>query len=63
MSLAALLAFYKANEAAILTILLILSELLGATKAVKANGLVSFILLQAKNFAKRNKAADPTPED
>lgn len=61
MSLAALLAYYKANEAAILTILLIISELLGATKQVKANGFLSFILIQVENFAKRNKAIDPTP--
>lgn len=63
MSLAALLAFYKANEAALLTILLIISEILGASKRVKANGFISFILIQVENFAKRNDAVDPTPGD
>lgn len=61
MSLAALLAWISANKAAVSTILLILSELLGAIPEVKANGIISFILLQAKQYAQRNDAKDPTP--
>jgi hypothetical protein len=61
MSLAAALAFYKANEAAILTILLIVSEFLGAVPQIKANGIVSFILEQVRNRAKTGGGVDPTP--
>lgn len=61
MSLGAILAFYKANEAAILTILLILSEFLGANPKIKANGIVSFILHQIRQKALDSGAKDPTP--
>jgi hypothetical protein len=61
MSLGALLAFYKANEAAILTILLILSEFLGANPKVQANGILSFILQQVRKKAIDGGAKDPTP--
>jgi hypothetical protein len=61
MSLAALLAFYKANEAAIATILLILSEFLGANPKIKANGIVSFIIMQIRQKAIGSGAKDPTP--
>lgn len=61
MSLGALLLFYKANETAILTILFIISELLGASKVVQANGFLSFALIQIQNFAKRGGGKDPTP--
>jgi hypothetical protein len=61
MSLAATLAFYKANEAAILTILLIISEFLGAVPQIKANGIVSFVLEQVRNRAKQGGGVDPTP--
>ena len=61
MSLAALMAFYKANEAAILTILLVISEFLGANPKLKANGLVSFILQQVRQKAIDGGAKDPTP--
>lgn len=61
MSIGALLAFYKANEAAILTILLILSEFLGANPKIKANGMVSFVLQQIRQRAIDGGANDPTP--
>jgi hypothetical protein len=61
MSIAALLAFYNANQAAIMTILLILSEFLGANPKIKANGLVSFVLLQIRQKAIKGGATDPTP--
>lgn len=61
MSIGALLAFYKANEAAILTILLILSEFLGANPKVKANGIVSFVVQQIREKALKGGAKDPTP--
>jgi hypothetical protein len=61
MSLAALFAFYKANEAAIMTILLILSEFLGANPKIKANGIVSFVIQQVRDKAIKGGATDPTP--
>jgi hypothetical protein len=61
MSLAALIAYYKANEAAILTILLVISELVGATPKVKANGILSFIIMQVRERLLHGGAKDPTP--
>lgn len=61
MSVAALIALYKANEAAILTILLIVSEILGASPKIKANGFVSFVIEQVQSRLKKNGAQDPTP--
>lgn len=61
MSLATLMAFYKANEAVILTLLLVISEYLGANPKVKANGLLSLILMQIRQKAISGGAKDPTP--
>lgn len=61
MSIAALWAWVMANEAALATILLIVSELLGAAPQVKANGLVSFVLIQLQKVLKDKGAQDPTP--
>lgn len=61
MSLAVILAWAKANEAAIATILLIVSEFLGANSKLKSNGLVSFVLLQVQSHLKKKGAVDPTP--
>lgn len=61
MSLAVILAWVKANEAALATIALIISELLGATPKVKANGLLSFVLLQVQKRLKDSGGLDPTP--
>lgn len=44
-----------ANVQLILGVLLAISEVLGADPRVKANGIVSFILLQARNFLKSKK--------
>jgi hypothetical protein len=43
------------NVQLILGILLAVSEVLGADPRVKANGIVSFILLQAQNLLKAKK--------
>lgn len=61
MSLAAFLAFLNANQATIATVLLVLSEALGANPKVKANGIVSFILLQVQAKLKDRGTIDPTP--
>ena len=60
MSIGLIWAWIMANEAAVATILLVISELLGASPRVKANGLLSFILLQAQAHLKK-KTQDPTP--
>lgn len=61
MELAAIWAWVMANEAAIATILLVLSELLGAVPKFKSNGLLSFLLVQLQQQAKKRGAVDPTP--
>jgi hypothetical protein len=54
-------AWIVANEAALATILLVASELLGAIPRFKSNGLVSFVLLQIQQFSKKRGGVDPTP--
>jgi len=61
MEFAAIWAWVMANEAAIATILLVLSELLGAVPKFKSNGLLSFLLVQLQQQAKKRGAVDPTP--
>jgi hypothetical protein len=61
MSVGLIWAWVMANEAALATILLIVSELLGAVPQVKSNGLVSFVLLQVQKVLKDKGAQDPTP--
>lgn len=61
MTLAAIWAWVLANEAAVATVLLIVSELLGAIPAVKSNGILSFLLLKGKDLLEARGAKDPTP--
>ena len=61
MTLAAILAWLSANEALIATVLLLVSELLGANPNVKANGILSYLLLQGQNYLKKKGAKDITP--
>lgn len=61
MTAAAFWAWVMANEAALATIALIISELLGSFPKVKANGILSFVLLQVREQLKRKGAKDPTP--
>jgi hypothetical protein len=61
MSLAVIWAWVMANEAALATILLIISELMGANNKFKSNGLLSFVLLQVQQHLKKKGAVDPTP--
>jgi hypothetical protein len=61
MSIGIIWAWIMANEAALATILLIVSELLGAWPKVKANGVLSFVLLQVQEQLKKRGAQDPTP--
>ena len=61
MSVAALWAWVIANEAAVATILLVVSEFLGAVPKFKANGLFSYIILQVQQNLKKRGGVDPTP--
>ena len=61
MSIAALWAWVIANEAAVATILLVVSEFLGAVPKFKSNGLVSYVLLQVQQNLKKKGGVDPTP--
>jgi hypothetical protein len=46
--MSAIIAFLVANKATVASVLLIISEALGANPKVKANGLLSLVLLQAQ---------------
>jgi hypothetical protein len=61
MSAAALWAWLLANEAAVATILLVVSEILGSVPAFKSNGVISFIILHLREFSKKRGGVDPTP--
>jgi hypothetical protein len=61
MTTAAIWAWLVANEAAVATILLVLSELLGSIPKFKSNGIVSFLLIQLKKAAEKRGGVDPTP--
>lgn len=63
MELAAVWAWIVANEAVVATLLLVLSELLGSVPAFKSNGIISFILVQLQEQAKKRGAVDPTPDE
>lgn len=63
MEFGAILAWVLAHEAVLATVLLIVSELLGAIPTFKSNGIVSFILVQLESFARKRGGVDPTPED
>ena len=61
MSVAALWAWVIANEAAVATILLVVSEFLGAVPKFKSNGLFSYIILQVQQNLKKRGGVEPTP--
>jgi hypothetical protein len=61
MSIAAIIAWATANQALIATVLFAVSEALGANPKVKANGILSLILIQAQNALKAKGAKDITP--
>lgn len=54
-------AWCVANQALIATVLFAVSEALGANPKVKANGLLSLILIQVQAALKKKGAADLTP--
>jgi hypothetical protein len=59
--MSALIAWALANQALIATVLFAVSEALGANPKVKANGILSLILIQAQAALKKKGATDITP--
>ena len=59
--MSAAIAWALANQALIATVLFTISEALGATSKVKANGILSLILLQVQGKLKAKGAKDLTP--
>lgn len=56
-----LLAWAAANQALIATVLFAVSEALGANPKVKANGILSLIILQVQGQLKSKGGKDLTP--
>jgi hypothetical protein len=61
MTIAAIIAWANANQALIATVLFAVSEAFGANPKIKANGILSLILIQAQNALKAKGAKDITP--
>jgi hypothetical protein len=61
MTIAAIGAWLAANEGLVATVLFVLSEALGANPKIKANGIISLVLLQVQNQLKKKGAKDLTP--
>jgi hypothetical protein len=59
--MSAAIAWALANQTLIATVLLAVSELLGANPKVKSNGILSFLLLQAQEQLKKRGGKDLTP--
>ena len=59
--MSALIAWAFANQTLILTVLLAVSEVLGANPKIKANGFLSSILLQVQGQLKAKGGKDLTP--
>jgi hypothetical protein len=59
--MSAVIAWAIANQALIATVLFAVSEVLGANPKVKANGILSLILLQVQGQLKAKGAKDLTP--
>jgi hypothetical protein len=59
--MSAVIAWALANQALIATVLFAVSEALGANPNVKANGVLSLLLIQAQNALKAKGAKDITP--
>jgi hypothetical protein len=59
--MSAVIAWAFANQALIATVLFAVSEALGASSKIKANGILSIILLQVQGQLKAKGAKDLTP--
>ena len=58
--MSALIAWAFANQALIATVLFAVSEVLGANPKIKANGILSYLLLQVQGKLKEKGAKDLT---
>lgn len=59
--MSAFIAWCLANQTLLLTIVLAISEAMGADPKVKSNGILSFILIQLQKLLKDRGAKDLTP--
>lgn len=59
--MSALVAWCLANQALVATVLLAVSEAMGANPKIKSNGILSLVLLQAQAALKKKGAKDLTP--
>jgi hypothetical protein len=59
--MSALVAWVIANQTLVATVLFAVSEALGANPKIKANGILSLILLQVQKVLKDKGAKDLTP--
>ena len=55
------IAWLVANQALVATVLFAVSEALGANTKIKANGILSLLIIQAQNALKAKGAKDITP--
>ena len=61
MSIAIVWAWVSANQALLATVLLAVSEALGANSKVKASGILSLLIIQGQKLLKDKGAKDLTP--
>jgi hypothetical protein len=61
MSLAVIGAWLAANEGLVATVLFLISEAVGANPKIKSNGILSFLLIQAREHLKKRGGKDLTP--
>lgn len=59
MTLAAFMTWVTSNQALLTTLALVISEYLGANPKVRANGILSFILIQVQKYLKERKGTSP----
>jgi hypothetical protein len=59
--MSALIAWVLANQTLVATVLFTISEALGATPKIKANGILSLIIIQVQSILKSKGAKDITP--
>lgn len=59
--MSAVIAWCLANQALIATVLLAVSEAMGANPKIKSNGILSLVLLQAQKVLKDKGGQDLTP--
>ena len=61
MSIAIIWAWVSSNQALLATVLFAVSEALGANSKIKANGILSLLIIQGQKLLKDKGAKDLTP--